>query len=113
MEVILVLFPQAASCDKPQFIRCLLCECNTIEQALAAHIQFNHMIYKEAVQQVIFNLHYPPLKDLLLDELIEMAEEEANKKNESNEQIFTPFQQHMRKDTMCEETRSKVWQAIY
>eukprot|EP00091_Calanus_sinicus_P013446 TRINITY_DN29887_c0_g1_i1.p1 TRINITY_DN29887_c0_g1~~TRINITY_DN29887_c0_g1_i1.p1 ORF type:complete len:103 (-),score=48.47 TRINITY_DN29887_c0_g1_i1:145-453(-) len=97
----------AASCDEPQFIRCLLCECNTIEKALAAHIQFNHMIYKEAVQQVIFNLHYPPLKNLPLDELIEMAEEEAKKKNDSSEQVFTPFQQHMRQDTVGKGTREK------
>jgi len=36
----------------PHLIQCLLCECNTMEQALKAHIQYNHMIYKEAVLQV-------------------------------------------------------------
>ena len=48
------IFFQGGSAD-PHLIQCLLCECNTMEQALKAHIQYNHMIYKEAVLQVGHN----------------------------------------------------------
>ena len=85
------------------------------------------MIYNEAVLQVnsvsweviqcffylqvIFNLHYPPLSKLLIDDLLEMAEDEANNKYDNKERSFTPFQAHMKKDTPKGGNKLKVWRS--
>lgn len=36
-----------------RIIKCLLCECGTLETDLEVHIKYNHLIYKEAVLKVI------------------------------------------------------------
>ena len=52
ITIFISLFLMQNGSADPHLIQCLLCECNTMEQALKAHIQYNHMIYKEAVLQV-------------------------------------------------------------
>merc|ERR1711874_125181 len=72
-------------------IQCLLCESNTMEQTLKLHIQYNHMIYKEAVLQVLFNLHYPPLSKHLIGEMLDICEDESNNKDSVKKRTFSPF----------------------
>ena len=36
-----------------RIIKCLLCECGTLEADLEVHIKYNHLIYKEAILKVI------------------------------------------------------------
>ena len=36
-----------------RIIKCLLCECGTLESDLEVHIKYNHLIYKEAILKVI------------------------------------------------------------
>ena len=38
--------------SKNPLIQCLLCECSTLEESLRAHIQYNHMIYKDQILKV-------------------------------------------------------------
>ena len=56
----LVFYFQAS---KNPLIQCLLCECSTLEESLSAHIQYNHMIYKDQILKVRNDeiLKYPEL----------------------------------------------------
>ena len=36
----------------PAIIRCLLCQCGTLESSLELHIKYNHLIYQEALLKV-------------------------------------------------------------
>ena len=62
--------------SKSNLIQCLLCECSTLEESLKTHIQYNHMIYKEQILTVLYELHYPPLDQIVLTEMVERCEEE-------------------------------------
>ena len=62
--------------SKSGLIQCLLCECSTLEESLKTHIQYNHMIYKEQILTVLYDLHYPPLDQIVLTEMVERCEEE-------------------------------------
>ena len=62
--------------SKSGLIQCLLCECSTLEESLKTHIQYNHMIYKEQILTVLYDLHYPPLDQVVLTEMVERCEEE-------------------------------------
>ena len=46
-------FPYFQASKNP-LIQCLLCECSTLEESLKAHIQYNHMIYKDQILKVGF-----------------------------------------------------------
>merc|ERR1712060_447279 len=72
-------------------IQCLLCESTTMEQTLKLHIQSNHMIYKETVLQVLFNLHYPPVSKHMIEEMLDTCEDESNNKETIKKQTFSPF----------------------
>ena len=72
-------------------IQCLLCETTTMEQTLKLHIQYNHMIYKKTVLEVLFNLHYPPVSKHMVEEMLDTCEDESNIKETIKKQIFSPF----------------------
>ena len=53
-----------------QLIQCILCETKTLEDILRTHIQFNHMIQKESIVDMMFQLHYPPVSEKTIRDMI-------------------------------------------
>ena len=82
--------------SKNPLIQCLLCECSTLEESLRAHIQYNHMIYKDQILkvgnsndkisfflnlfvfQVLYDLHYPPVNKAMLNNMLDTCEVREN-----------------------------------
>ena len=72
-------------------IHCLLCESSTLEESLLEHLQYNHMVYKKTLRNVLHSLHFPPVDQQLLDKLAAECENEAAIAATRNHNNLTPF----------------------
>ena len=72
-------------------IHCLLCESSTLEESLLEHLQYNHMVYKKTLRNVLHSLHFPPVDQQLLDRLATECENEAAIAPTRNHNNLTPF----------------------
>ena len=72
-------------------IHCLLCESSTLEESLLEHLQYNHMVYKKTLRNVLHSLHFPPVDQQLLDKLATECENEAAIAATRNHNNLTPF----------------------
>ena len=72
-------------------IHCLLCESSTLEESLLEHLQYNHMVYKKTLRNVLHSLHFPPVDQQLLDKLATECENEASIAATRNHNNLTPF----------------------
>ena len=72
-------------------IHCLLCESSTLEESLLEHLQYNHMVYKKTLRNVLHSLHFPPVDQQLLDRLATECENEAAIAATRNHNNLTPF----------------------
>ena len=84
------LHPQA-----PILIHCLLCESSTLEESLLEHIQYNHMVYRKTLRQVLHSLHFPPVDRHLLDRLATECHNEAALATRNHNNL-TPFARRKR-----------------
>ena len=72
-------------------IHCLLCESSTLEESLLEHLQYNHMVYKKTLRNVLHSLHFPPVDQQLLDRLATECENEAAIAATRKHNNLTPF----------------------
>ena len=77
-------------------IHCLLCESSTLEESLLEHLQYNHMVYKKTLRNVLHSLHFPPVDQQLLDRLATECENEAAIAATRNHNNLTPFARRKR-----------------
>ena len=77
-------------------IHCLLCESSTLEESLLEHLQYNHMVYKKTLRNVLHSLHFPPVDQQLLDRLATECENEAAIAPTRNHNNLTPFARRKR-----------------
>ena len=77
-------------------IHCLLCESSTLEESLLEHLQYNHMVYKKTLRNVLHSLHFPPVDQQLLDKLAAECENEAAIAATRNHNNLTPFARRKR-----------------
>ena len=85
-----LIHPQA-----PILIHCLLCESSTLEESLLEHIQYNHMVYRKTLRQVLHSLHFPPVDRQLLDRLATECHNEAASATRNHNNL-TPFARRKR-----------------
>ena len=79
----------------PILIHCLLCESSTLEESLSEHIQYNHMVYRKTLRQVLHSLHFPPVDRQLLDRLATECHNEAASATRNHNNL-TPFARRKR-----------------
>ena len=59
------------------------------------HIQYNHMVYRKTLRQVLHSLHFPPVDQQLLDRLATECRNEATLGNRKHNNL-TPFARRKR-----------------
>ena len=48
--------------EDERLLQCVMCDCTTIEDYLKRHIRYNHLINKDEIIEILYQLHYPSEK---------------------------------------------------
>ena len=52
-------FRQARHHGLDKSVNCEMCNCATMETYLKKHIQYNHMVHKKNIVDILYSIHYP------------------------------------------------------